>query len=271
MDGRCDRFGTHSSRRWIITTIIIIYENRPQVGGAFVELGRRSLTSLSLPPLLAKFKVPSSGWCHSMFISSIGGDDEREREKENRKEGLYFTIALFPTPPLPSDGGLYSRWEADTLRRDTLQPLEPRILERKVFSTPSSPWRRRENGGQRRVGWGGRCHCTALGEGHYSEQGEPVTSAPTPGIDPYPPPPPPPPPRSACLTRGGCNAPYDSPLLLLGARVHRQRARGAGALPAFRGRGWCRSNDWFPFRSDRIRFSRKFVNIDILSWICWLK
>lgn len=123
---------------------------------------------------------------------------EKERERENRKEGLYFTIALFPTPPLPSDGGLYSRWEADTLRRDTLQPLEPRILERKVFSTPSSPWRRRENGGQRRVGWGGRCHCTALGEGHYSEQGEPVTSAPTPGIDPYPPPPPPPPPpRSA--------------------------------------------------------------------------
>lgn len=31
-----------------------------------------------------------------------------------------------------------------------------------------------------------RCHCTALGEGHYSEQGEPVTSAPTPGIDPTP-------------------------------------------------------------------------------------
>lgn len=34
-------------------------------------------------------------------------------------------------------------------------------------------------------GWR-RCHCTALGEGHYSEQGEPVTSAPTPGIDPTP-------------------------------------------------------------------------------------
>lgn len=31
-----------------------------------------------------------------------------------------------------------------------------------------------------------RCHCTALGEGHYSEQGEPVTSTPTPGIDPTP-------------------------------------------------------------------------------------
>lgn len=31
-----------------------------------------------------------------------------------------------------------------------------------------------------------RCHCTALGEGHYSEQGEPVTSAPTPAIDPTP-------------------------------------------------------------------------------------
>lgn len=29
-----------------------------------------------------------------------------------------------------------------------------------------------------------RCHCSALGEGHYSEQGEPVTSAPTPAIDP---------------------------------------------------------------------------------------
>lgn len=39
-----------------------------------------------------------------------------------------------------------------------------------------------------------RCHCTALGEGHYSEQGEPVTSAPTPAIDPTP-------------VGRGCNAP----------------------------------------------------------------
>lgn len=111
-----------------------------------------------------------------------------------KEEGLYFTIALSSAlsfqPSLPNH--LWRWFIPDTLRRDTLQPLEPRTLERKVFSTPSSPWRR-ENGDQRwwRVGWGGRCHCTALGEGHYSEQGEPVTSAPTPGIDPYAPPLPP--------------------------------------------------------------------------------
>lgn len=165
-----------------------------------------------------------------------------------KEEGLYFTIALSSAlsfqPSLPNH--LWRWFIPDTLRRDTLQPLEPRTLERKVFSTPSSPWRR-ENGDQRwwRVGWGGRCHCTALGEGHYSEQGEPVTSAPTPGIDPYVPPPPPA--GLPCLTRG-CNAPCDSPLLLLGARVHRQRARGAVTLPGL-GEGY----DFHRFLS--IRFS----------------
>lgn len=42
-----------------------------------------------------------------------------------------------------------------------------------------------------------RCHCSALGEGHYSEQGEPVTSAPTPAIDP----------TLASSGGQGCNAP----------------------------------------------------------------
>lgn len=63
---------------------------------------------------------------------SIGGDDEREREREARKvveeEGLYFTIALFSYPPPSnhlSDGGLYLA-ERRPIRRDTLQPPSSR-------------------------------------------------------------------------------------------------------------------------------------------------
>lgn len=123
----------------------------------------RSLTSLSLP--LAKFKVPSSGWRRGLIsIARLegwweGGREWSRSEGREEEEGSHFTIALFsasppfqPSPPPPS--WFIPRWEADTLRRDTLQPLEPRTLERKVFSTPSSPRRRRENGDQRwwRVG-----------------------------------------------------------------------------------------------------------------------
>lgn len=169
-----------------------------------------------------------------------------------KEEGLYFTIALSsalsfqPSPPSHLWWWFIPRWEADTLRRDTLQPLEPRILERSLFHpffAVAAGKRRPEvvEGGLGRTmplhctGWVSLLRARRAGDLGANARNRSVRPSPSPlaGLP--------------CLTRG-CNAPCDSPLLLLGARVHRQRARGAVTLPGL-GEGY----DFHRFLS--IRFS----------------
>jgi len=139
--------------------------SRDMVNG---NMRSRSLRKSSSMIDLSKFKVPSDP--ARGFINISDGVERRE-------------------------GGVWSGGGSTTSAHFTVA-MGPRD---NVF-TPSSP-RRRIRGGDRiapmrypsttpprfpRKGAVCRCHCSALGEGHYSEQGEPVTSAPTPAIDPTP-------------------------------------------------------------------------------------
>lgn len=134
---------------------------------------------------------------------------------------LYILHPFTPPPPLTTLWLVYAFLRGPIRRVET--PSNPFSCDptNKVFPPlreGGKRWPKWRRGGSGR-GWR-RCHCTALGEGHYSEQGEPVTSAPTPGIDPTPST------LVPCTTNRGCNAPYISLLLYLhGTCVYRQRAR----------------------------------------------
>lgn len=229
----------------------------------------RSLTSLSLP--LAKFKVPSSGWRRGLISIARLEGMVRGRERvvtlgrkgRGRRITFYdsplFRLAPFPTLPSTSElvytslRGRYATsrhpptpWAADPRTQSLFHPF---------FAAAAAGKRRPEVV----EGWGGRCHCTALGEGHYSEQGEPVTSAPTPGIDPYPPPPP------VCrVWHGGvqCTVRFSTFII----RCARAPAEGTRrCYPSWK--GWYRVNRWstiFSIRFDRSGCSKIVEILNLL-------
>lgn len=194
----------------------------------------RSLTSLSLP--LAKFKVPSSGWRRGLIsIARLEGMVRgRERVVTLGRKGrgrriTFYDSPLFPlsNPPLHLRAGLYL---AERPIRYVETPSNP--LSRGPSNAKSFPPLLRRGGGGKTAtrgggglgrtmplhctGWGSLLRARRAGDLGANARNRSVPSSPR---------------RSAVSDTEGCNAPYDSPLLLLGARVHRQRARGAVTLP----------------------------------------
>lgn len=97
-----------------------------------------------------------------------------------------------PSPPLsplsPSPSlSLVSHGDGGATQRSVFTPSSGVVaFEKRSYIAPRGTPLRQPPPRLPRKGAACRCHCTALGEGHYSEQGEPVTSAPTPAIDPTP-------------------------------------------------------------------------------------
>lgn len=136
-----------------------------------------------------KFKVPSDP--AREFINISG---ERTGWKWKPPPSLP-PPSLFPSPFSTLSLSLsHARFAVTVGAAIAFLPLPPAFERRRSYIAPRGTPPRQPPPRLPRKGAACRCHCTALGEGHYSEQGEPVTSAPTPAIDPTP-------------VGRGCNAP----------------------------------------------------------------
>lgn len=140
----------------------------------YVAIARSLRRLSSMIDLSPKFKVPGlQRSCARVY------QHQRRRRKERGREECRAGVEV---PPLRV---LQWRWD----RAIAFLPL-PRCVAafetRRSHSADEAPFYDDPPPRFSRKGAICRCHCSALGEGHYSEQGEPVTSAPTPAIDPTP-------------------------------------------------------------------------------------